>query len=268
LRAAPVLFADRIEGIIIIFQDLSKQEAVRREKENLQQRALLGEVTASFAHEVRSPINNIFGRLQNLESKLASDDPNQENIRLMMQDCKRLDEMIKTGLYFIKPMEYKMEAVDLEALLTNLLERQLFGLNRHKIQLALYIAPGLPEIEGDPRALEQVFINLINNAIDAMCGQEDERTKVLGVRASVVSDGGEKDLVEVKISDTGPGIPENIRSRVFEPFFTTKAGGSGIGLALVKRIVTAHKGSVIPASVPGGTVFSVRLPAKNVGAMK
>jgi PAS domain S-box-containing protein len=246
-------------GVGILFQDLSERDRIHREKEVLEQRAVLGEVTASFAHEVRNPINNISTGLQLLESNIDEDDPNQENIKRLQQDCDRLTALIKSGLSFIRPMEYQNELVQLGKLVENLANDQTYRLNRSNIQLQSQIDEPIPQVEGDRRALEQVFNNLINNAIDSMKNSPADRPRILGIKASQLRDNG-NGIIQVSISDTGIGISEDIKDRIFEPFFTTKTGGTGIGLAIVKRIVTAHKGSITVESVPGATVFQVQIP--------
>jgi two-component system, NtrC family, sensor histidine kinase AtoS len=247
-------------GVAILFQDLSEKEKIRRENEVLEQRAVLGEVTASFAHEVRNPINNISTGLQLLELNLTQDDPNQENIRRLQQDCNRLTALIKSGLSFARPMEYKMEPIQMVEMLENLTAAWRYRLERANVQLHLQIDPDLSRVEGDLRAMEQIFTNLINNGVEAMNNNSIENPKILSIKVRQVHVLDGNDQIHVSISDTGSGIPEDIRDRIFEPFFTTKPGGTGIGLAIVKRIITAHKGSINVESVPGGTVFQVQFP--------
>jgi signal transduction histidine kinase len=111
-------------------------------------------------------------------------------------------------------------------------------------------------IEGDYRALEQVFTNLINNAIEAM----ESTGGMLSIKIRQANESEEQTHIEVSISDTGPGIPLELREKIFEPFFTTKQHGTGLGLAIVKRIITAHKGSIYVNSILGGTNFVVQFP--------
>jgi signal transduction histidine kinase len=252
-------------GVIIIFQDTSEREQFRIRNEQLEQRALLGEVTASFAHEVRNPINNISTGLQLLEFNLTElhlppGDSNLENVKRLQQDCNRLTELIKSGLSFIKPIEYKMEPIDLGILMKNLLDRWQHRLQQNNILCQFQAESRLPQVEGDLRAMEQIFSNLINNAVQAMQTDEINGSKTLAIKIQTLQNDCERPIVEVSISDTGPGIPDEIRDRIFEPFFTTKQGGTGIGLAIVKRIVTAHKGSINVTSIPGVTVFRVHFP--------
>jgi two-component system, NtrC family, sensor histidine kinase AtoS len=113
---------------------------------------------------------------------------------------------------------------------------------------------------GDARSLEQVFTNLISNAVEAM----SKNGGTLAIRIAASDLIANRPQVEITVSDSGPGIPEEIRERLFEPFVTTKTRGNGLGLAITKRIVTAHQGTIQVNSFPGGTVFHVYLPAVNL----
>ncbi len=256
LRIIPIVNENSVSSIIVLFHDLSEQEEYRLRNQQLEQRALLGEVTASFAHEVKNPINNIFTGLQLLAINLPEDDPNQKNIARLEEDCERLTSLVKSSLTFVRPMEYKLEPIVLGQLISNLLERWRSRLVKLNIKYQVQADKSVPNIEGDYRALEQVFTNLINNAIEAM----EASGGMLSVKIRQVIEGEGTTHLEVSVSDTGPGIPAEMREKIFEPFFTTKQHGTGLGLAIVKRIVTAHKGSINVTSILGGTNFVVQLP--------
>lgn len=256
LRIIPIVNEAALNNIIILFHDLSKQEEYRLKNQQLEQRALLGEVTASFAHEVKNPINNIFTGLQLLAINLPQDDPNQQNIARIEEDCERLTSLVKSSLTFVRPMEYKLESIPLDQLISNLLERWRSRLVKLNIKYQVQADKLVPNIDGDYRALEQVFTNLINNAIEAM----ETSGGMLSIKIRNATEGEEQAHIEVSISDTGPGIPAELREKIFEPFFTTKQHGTGLGLAIVKRIVTAHKGSIYVNSILGGTNFVVQFP--------
>ena len=255
VRIFPVMQADKIEQIIVFIADLSEQEQTRLHTQQLEHRALLGEVTAIFAHEVRNPINNISTGLQLMAMNLPEDDPNQETIARMLQDCDRLAELIKSVLAFSRPMDYEMEPVDLPLLLKRLIERLRPRITHLNVNYELTAEPDCPPIRGNLRALEQVFSNLITNALQAM----GEKGGNLFIKVQPVHYEGHK-YIEVSVADTGPGIPKELQDRVFHPFFTTERGGTGLGLAIVKRIITAHKGTIRLTSFPGGTIFHVQLP--------
>ena len=256
VRTVPIVLDGQLENLLVLIQDLSQEEHYRLRNQQLEQRALLGEVTAIFAHEVRNPINNITTGLQLMSYTLSEEDPNHEVITRLQTDCDRLADMMRSVLNFIRPVEYKMEPVSLDIAIKRLLERWHPHLARVNIQYQLQVEPGTPQIEGDVRALEQVWNNLISNAIQAM-GQDGG---MLSVKIRPMTTPNNNPRVEVSISDTGMGIPEEIREHIFEPFYTTHRNGTGLGLAITKQIVNAHKGAINLTSIPGGTVFQVQLP--------
>jgi two-component system sensor histidine kinase AtoS len=258
MRIYPVLDQDQIVQILVFFQDLSEREQIRQQAQQLEQRALLGEVTAVFAHEVRNPINNISTGLQLLAMNLPEQDANQSSIAGMLQDCDRLAELMKSVLSFSRPTEYALEPIDLAVLLRRLMERLHPRITHLNVQYNLHVEPGCPAVLGNLRALEQVFNNLINNALQAM----SETGGRLVIKVQPLRSAENHNFVEVSVADTGPGIPEEVRQRLFQPFFTTEHNGTGLGLAITKRIITAHKGNIRLESFAGGTVFYVQLPAE------
>jgi PAS domain S-box-containing protein len=256
VRISPVNSGDRLQGILVLLRDLSEHEQFQVRNQQLEQRALLGEVTAIFAHEVRNPINNISTGLQLMAYNLPQDDPNQEIIARLNQDCNRLTHLMSSVLAFSRPVENKIELINLAELLPNLLERWRPRLARLNVRQDVKVLTSSCTISGDLRSLEQVFNNLIGNAVEAM--KETGGSLVIHIRTA--SEVGGLEQVEISIADDGPGIPDGIRERIFEPFFTTNRNGTGLGLAIAKRIITAHKGTIQVASVPGGTVFQVIFP--------
>lgn len=257
VRIFPFTSEEHLEGIIVLIQDLSEHEQVRIRNQQLEQRALLGEVTAIFAHEVRNPINSISTGLQLLEMNLPEEDPNQEIITRLGNDLNRLNHLMDSVLSVSRPVQNKMEPVELNLLLQRLLERWRPRLTRENIQHHLQVSTRRATILGDTRTLEQVFNNLISNAVDAM----GERGDTLTLHIRPILDSADREQIEVSVSDNGPGIPQENRERIFDPFFSTSKNGTGLGLAIAKRIVTAHKGTIHVTSVPGGTVFQVIFPA-------
>jgi signal transduction histidine kinase len=149
-----------------------------------------------------------------------------------------------------------MESFDLGQLIHRMVERLHPRMARVNVQYRLQVEPNCPPAEGNPRALEQVFTNLINNAVQAM----SESGGSLAVKVQPIKTPEGRSYIEVSIADTGPGIPKELQERIFQPFFTTNRNGTGLGLAISKRIITAHKGMIRLTSFPGGTVFHVNIP--------
>lgn len=252
----PSIVDGNLQGFIILLHDLSEKEQIEAQAQQLEQRALLGEVTAIFAHEVRNPINNISTGLQLMALNLPPEDPNQEVITRLQQDCDRLNELMKSVLMFARPTEYEMEPVDMGLLVSRLLDRFRPRMVSANVEHHVQVEDSLPLVRGNPRALEQVFNNLFTNAIHAM----EEKGGTLAIKIHAIQSNAHRQKVTVDIGDNGPGIPRELQERIFQPFFTTKPSGTGLGLAITKRIITAHKGTIQVTSFPGGTVFHLNFP--------
>jgi signal transduction histidine kinase len=252
------MLEDGLLSIIILLRDESENEQIRVRTQQLEQRAVLGEVTAIFAHEVRNPVNNISTGLQLLAMKFPADDPNQDLLQRLQHDCTRLTHLMESVLSFSRPMEYKLVPSDLGVMFRRMIERWRPRFAKANIETILQIEPDVKLIIGDLRALEQVFTNLLSNSIQAMTSGG-----VIAIKMANKPSPVDSPEVEITVSDTGPGIPDEIKDHIFEPFVTNNPQGTGLGLAITKRIITAHKGTINVTSFPGGTVFQVTLPGYN-----
>jgi PAS domain S-box-containing protein len=254
MHAVPVSTA-RGSQLVIALKDQSEQQAIEDQTEILAQRALLGEVTAIFAHEVRNPINNISTGVQLAASRLGKDHPQYESLERVRAECIRLDQLMTDVLFFARPLELKMEALDLVDLMQRVLARWAPRFSQSNVRCHTDFKPSLPPASADPRTLERVIVNLISNALEAMT---DGGT----ISIAITTTGhGPEGLLELKVADTGPGIPADKIDRIFDPFFTTKKDGTGLGLAISRRILSAHKGTIHVESFPdAGTLFTIHLP--------
>lgn len=257
VQTIPVGQIGQKNSLVIFITDNSEHEEIRERSQQLEQRALLGEVTAVFAHEVRNPINNIYTGLQLLSANLSPSDPGQENLTRLQNDCLRLNHLMESVLNFSKTNKYNFQPVDLNMLIQRLFDRWRPRFSKVNVNAYFNSEEGVPMVAGDARALEQVFTNLIGNAVEAMSKNGGN----LAVRMETQNTIPNRPQVFVTVSDDGPGIPDEVRNRIFEPFVTTKSQGTGLGLAITKRIVTAHHGGIQVSSFPGGTVFEVTLLA-------
>lgn len=259
----PVLEQKRVNSIIVLLKDTSQSEIVRVKTQQLEQRAFLGEVSAVFAHEVKNPINSIMTGLQFMGMNMDQATPNYDLVTRMQNDCIRLTYLLDSVLSFSKPVEFHMTKVDLIQMLTGLLDRWSPRMRRLNVTPSFESLLAEPTVTADIRALEQVFINLINNAVQAM----EKTGGSLNIKIHPLDEGKNPSMVEVTVSDSGPGIPDDIRDHIFEPFMTTNQNGTGLGLAISKRIITAHKGNIFVESFTGGTIFHVMIP-KYIGEEK
>ncbi len=249
-----------IQGILIFLQDISKEEKVRIRTQQLERRALVGQMNAIFAHEIRNPINNITSGIQLLEKTLPEEYPNRQVIEGLNDDCDRLTHIVDTVLTFSKSQSYHRTPIDLPNLINQILNRWYPRMKRTRVKHVTKVAENLPKVLGDYRALGQVFNNLISNAVRAM---EETDGGVLSIRMKPYRKLDGKPGVQVDVLDTGPGIPKEIQKHIFEPFFTTKPDGTGLGLSITKQIITMHEGTIKLNPLPEGTSFRIILPGVN-----
>jgi len=193
-----------------------------------------------------------------MEDNMNEGDPNFKWIENMRDECNKLMYLMESVLSFAKPLEYKMAGVDLDFLLTRILERWHPRLLR--LNISHFYEPELdhPVVEGDLRALEQVFTNLISNSVNAM----SEKGGSLGIKITQTDNDQDRNFIQITMTDTGHGIPDEIKAHMFKPFVTGSNHGTGLGLAITQRIINAHKGKIEVDSYPGGTIFKIFLVKK------
>ena len=213
--------------------------------------AAVGEVATGLAHEIKNPLAGLSGALELLAEDLASNPRHAEVVGEMRHQVQRLTHTMESLLSFARPPKAKLRSTEVNGTL----EKVLFLIRQQcrgtLVEVQPELGEGLPQVMADPSQLEQVFLNLCLNAVQAM----SERGGTLTVR-SRMGDGH----VFVEVADTGPGIPADLRGSVFKPFFTTKREGNGLGLAISARIVAEHGGHIGYRCPPeGGTTFTITL---------
>jgi signal transduction histidine kinase len=218
--------------------------------------AALGELSASVAHEVRNPLGVIFNSVGSLRRLLKPRGDVALLLDIVGEEADRLNRMVADLLDYARPVRPDLEPLPLRPLVGEAVAaaRQQIGPAAEGVKSILNIEPGAEMLRADARLLRQALINLFLNAYQAM-----PRSGMLEVRASRV----ERDhsaVSELHIKDTGVGIPADVREKIFQPFFTTKAMGTGLGLAVVRRIIEGHGGSIELAATEGGTDFRIELP--------
>ena len=259
VRATPLLDRNNtfIGGLIVI-TDRRQQKFFQTQSDHLERRAWLGDVSAIFAHDVRNPLNGISTGLGLFATKFLPPDPLAERVGMMQAEVLRIDQLVNNVLLAVKSSEANYQQTSLIPLLTRTLIRWAPRLAKLNIQLEKEIDPTTPQVLADLNQMDQVFTNLIVNAVDAIGNNGTLSIKCFKATHAQTPRGN---FVELIFSDTGPGIPIEIQQRIFDPFITTKADGTGLGLAITKRIVNAHKGSIFVESFSGiGTAFHIFLP--------
>jgi signal transduction histidine kinase len=233
------------------YAQLAKAQAQVVRQERL---AALGELSAVVAHEVRNPLGVIFNSLGSLNRLLKPTGDAQMLLGIVGQEADRLNRIVGDLLDFARPSTPALRPEPLARVLDEAVEAAMDN-SRPGVLLVRDIDPSLPRVPMDERLLRQAVLNIALNALQAMPNGGN-----LTVRAHTEK-GAQGGVAVIELTDTGAGISSEARSHIFEPFFTTKATGTGLGLALVKRIVDDHRGEVRVTSAPGqGTTFTLRLP--------
>ncbi|MCU1266837.1 MAG: Signal transduction histidine kinase [Acidobacteria bacterium] len=225
----------------------------------LERLAAAGQTAAQFAHEVGTPLNLIGGHVQLLEAGADDAAKRQSRLSLIRAQIERISEIVRLMLNRTRPQEVEMEPLNLKGFLRHIFETIAPLLASRGIKLNDEVEVGLPLINASPDRLQQAFINLINNALDAM---PDGGELTITARARATAEARAQVVVEVK--DTGMGMTDDVRTRIFELMFTTKrrGQGTGLGLVIVQQVMREHKGVIEVASVPGeGTRFRLIFPA-------
>jgi signal transduction histidine kinase len=230
--------------------------------------ATIGQLAAEIAHEVGTPLNVIAGRARSIQKKSKDPDAVEKNAEIVAEQTARITRIIQRLLDFTRRMVGATGGADVNLNELSLTTMELLAgqFSSAKVKTRLERAEGLPKVSGDADRLQQVMINLLLNAVQAMPegGSLAVETKVVKRTRPGLEDNAEQNFVALTVKDSGIGIPADIKDKIFDPFYTTKEGqgGTGLGLAVVSGIVKEHDGWIdVEDSDGGGTVFRVYLPA-------
>jgi signal transduction histidine kinase/ActR/RegA family two-component response regulator len=256
--ARPVLDADGQRlGRVEIYRDLTARRVFQSKLLQTEKLAALGQMVTGVAHELSNPLTSILGYAQRLLLREGSSGRAEEAGKIF-QEAERASTILRQLLLTARETPPERRAVSLNQVVMRTMELQRFSIAAEKIRIELNLDPALPFIRGDAGQLQQVLMNLLGNARQAIEQQGNGGT--MRIRTGSAGERG----VLLEVSDDGPGVPQAILARIFDPFFTTKAAGvgTGLGLAIVLSIVREHGGRVNVKSPPeGGAVFSIELPA-------
>jgi len=254
----------QIYAVLGIARNITDQRQIEEQNYHTEKLASLGTLSAGVAHEINNPLTVILGFTDLLLEKAEKGSETEEVLRTIESYGNKAKKVVENLLTFARRKEHSEDEVDINACLEAVLAvlGNYLLVNRISISSHALLA-GLPPVRGDADELQQVFLNIINNAVYAM---KAEGGGELGVQTRL-GEGGT--CVEVLISDTGPGIPAEVRSRIFDPLFTTKkvGEGTGLGLSVSYGIVSRHAGTIAVETATAaeasrtGTTFIITLPA-------
>jgi two-component system, LuxR family, sensor kinase FixL len=242
-----------VGAVLDITERKQAEDEVLRQRSELAHVArvsTLGELATSMAHELSQPLGAILRNAEAAELFLQAPSPDLEEVRAILADIRKDDQragnVIDRLRSLLKRRPTADDLVDLKQLAGEVVALVRPEADVRKVRLVLAHVPALPPVRGDRVQLQQVLLNLLLNAMDAV-GDSGPEARRVNVRVQAA--GTE---VEVAVSDAGHGIPEDRRARLFEPFFTTKPNGLGMGLPISRRIIEAHGGSIRAENAPGG----------------
>jgi signal transduction histidine kinase len=239
-------------------RQLRRAEADARRAERL---AALGQLSAGLAHEIRNPLGVIKGSADMLNRKVAGSDPLVAELAgYISSEVNRLNALVVRFLDFARPSKLELRPERLPEIVDRALDAATAAVPNSGVKIEQQYSPNVPEIAADAQLCEQVFVNLITNALQAMQGQDPSLERTLRLAIAPEESNGEPS-VSVIVEDTGPGVPPESREQIFNPFFTSKKDGVGLGLSIVAKIVDDHRGAIrLEENTPRGARFRVVFP--------
>ncbi|WFE92484.1 nitrogen regulation protein NR(II) [Roseibium porphyridii] len=262
INAAPV--SDRPGAVVLMFQERTMAEKIDRQLTSRGAARTVTGLAAMLAHEIKNPLSGIRGAAQLMEQSVPSED--RALARLIMDETDRIVKLVDRMEVFSDERPIEREPVNIHVVLDHVKRLSDSGFARDKRIVEIY-DPSLPPVYANKDQLIQVFLNLIKNASEAIGDDPDGEIRVStafrpGVRLSVPGTDERVSLpLEFCVQDNGPGVPDDLLPHLFEPFITTKTNGSGLGLALVAKIIGDHGGVIECDSQRHKTVFRILMPA-------
>lgn len=247
-----------VRGAICSFRDITERKRVEDSMEILDRLSSVGQLAAGIAHEIRNPLAGMRTSLQVLQKRLVTEgaaDSNQELFLGTIYEIDRINRLISDLLEFARPRKPSYEKTQVAEILKRTLTLTEKEANEKKIEIRLEGEDSLPPVKVDPGQMEQVFLNLIQNAVNAM--------EMKGTLRIITGMKGTDAFKHVRIDfiDNGKGIPPEIQEKIFHPFFTTNPHGTGLGLSVVYELVKENRGTISVSSWQGrGATFSILLP--------
>jgi len=245
-----------------IIQEAETKLELERTLRHSEKLATVGQLASGLAHEVGTPLNIIYGRAELIQRKMEDKEEIQKNVNTILRQTERITKIIQQLLGMVRKKKPEYAALDISALLDTILDLLDHQVQRQGVRVLKEWKDSLPPVTGDPDQLQQVFLNLILNAIQSM---PEGGTLRLSASSKRISKEGleeaQRKYMEICVEDTGVGIEREVIQNLFTPFFTTKVTGTGLGLMVSQGIVRDHEGWIeVESEVGKGSVFKVYLP--------
>lgn len=238
-----------------IARDVNEQSVLTEKLVQADKLVLLGQLSAGIAHEIRNPLAAVNLNLQVLKRNLEDDTAEYNQVDKALQGVERISRIVEVTLNFSKPTIPEVIEIDLNEIIPTAIELVSTAIRRKEINLDLQFADNLPNIAADSRQIQQVYINLLKNAADAI------ETKGTITIKTFIEETEKGKYVTSSITDTGIGIQSEDLNKIFNPFFTRKPDGTGLGLPITQRIIHQHNGIIeVDSSFGTGTTFYVKIP--------
>jgi PAS domain S-box-containing protein len=250
-------------GIIHVIRDITERKRVEEALQRAEQMKMVGELATGLAHEIKNPLAGIKASVEILAKELNISEEDRSIVKQAIDEIRRIELLLKSLLNFAKPAKPKLTVVDINDILDKTISFALkhpsFSSNTSTpISASKDFDKNLPEVLADPVQMQQVFLNLLINAVEAM-----PEGGILGMKTCYDA---KPNSVQIMISDTGTGINKDMISNIFQPFFTTKRKGTGLGLAITRRLVEQNGGQIRVESNPGnGTMFIISFHLNGLG---
>jgi len=252
-----------VNSVVVLMTDITDASMIQAKLMHTEKMAAVGQLVSGVAHEVNNPLTAIMGFSDLLMENPEVPGSARKDLQVILEEAQRTKEIVQNLLSFARQRPPQRQRLQVNDILRKTIALRAYDFSNHGVQIVENFDEGLPELIGDSHQLQQVFLNILNNAYDAVCSTG--RAGVIEIET--IHDGG---WVEVLFRDNGEGIrhPE----RIFDPFFTTKevGQGTGLGLSICYGIVREHEGEILCANnqdAPGAT-FSVRLPVRTKGDLR
>jgi two-component system NtrC family sensor kinase len=248
----------QVTSIVVVMSDVTDAASLQAKLMHAEKMAAVGQLVSGVAHEVNNPLTAILGFADLLMENHEVPESARKDLRVILQEAQRTKQIVQNLLSFARQMPPQRKPVQLNVVLKRTIQLRSYDLQSRGVAVTEQFEEDLPLVIGDSHQLQQVFLNILNNAYDAV------RESVTGPRIAI-STARNQDYVEVFFRDNGHGI--SYPERIFDPFFTTKqvGEGTGLGLSICYGIVKEHGGEILCSNNPGGegATFTVRLPAVN-----